>query len=225
MKFSGLILLPVSLLLLLSDCKKENDPPPGPVTDIEGNIYKTIRAGSQIWMAENLKTTLLNDSTAIPLVTDPENWRNLSTPGYCWYNNDDQINGATYGALYNGYTVSTGKLCPDGWHIPTANDWQLLKEFVIDSVSGGGKIKESGTIHWMTPNKGATNVSGFTALPAGIRYLDGSFTAIQYFTGIWIASESGSDSENYLGLYYKDASLTFGTVPKKDGLSVRCVKD
>jgi uncharacterized protein (TIGR02145 family) len=225
MKFSGFILIPVSLLLLISGCNKESEKPPDPVTDIEGNIYKTIKAGSQIWMAENLKSTLLNDSTEIPLVTDSLKWRNLTTPGYCWYNNDDLTNRETYGALYNGYTVSSGKLCPAGWHVPIAGDWQLLSEFLLDSLSGGGKLKESGTIHWMSPNKGATNASGFTALPSGIRYFDGSFTAIQYYTGIWTASESGSESENYLGLYYKDASLTFGTVSKKDGLSVRCVKD
>jgi len=225
MKISGFILIPVSLLILLPGCKKENEKPPDPVTDIEGNIYKTIKAGSQIWMAENLKSTLLNDSTVIPLVTDPENWRGLSSPGYCWYNNDDQANRETYGALYNGYTVSTGKLCPSGWHVPAADDWQLLKEFLADSISGGGKLKESGTIHWTSPNNGATNLSGFTALPSGIRYFDGSFTAIQYYTGIWCSSLSGSDSEDFFGLYYKDASLTFGTAPKKDGLSVRCVKD
>jgi uncharacterized protein (TIGR02145 family) len=225
MKFSGFILIPVSLLILLSGCKKDNEKAPDPVIDIEGNIYKTIKAGSQIWMAENLKSTLLNDSTAIPLVTDPENWRSLSTPGYSWYNNDDQTNQTTYGALYNGYTVNTGKLCPAGWHVPADEDWQLLREFLIDTVNAGGMMKEPGTLHWMTPNKGATNSSGFTALPSGIRYFDGSFTANQYYTGIWSASESGLESENYLGLYYKDASLTFGTVSKKDGLSVRCVKD
>lgn len=225
MKFSGFILIPVSFLLLLSGCKKENEKPPGPVTDIEGNIYNTIRAGSQIWMAENLKSTLLNDSTAIPLVTDPEKWRCLSGPGYCWYNNDDQTNSTTYGTLYNGYTVSTGKLCPTGWHVPADEDWKLLGEFLLDSLSGGGKLKESGTIHWMAPNKGATNTSGFTALPSGIRYFDGSFTAIQFYTGFWSSSESGTEDKWFLGLYYKDASLLFGSVHKKNGLSVRCVKD
>jgi uncharacterized protein (TIGR02145 family) len=225
MKFSGFILIPFSLLLLLSECKKENEKAPGPVTDIEGNIYKTIKAGSQIWMAENLKSTLLNDSTAIALVTDSEKWRNLSSPGYCWYNNDDSTNRETYGALYNGYTVRTGKLCPVGWHVPVGDDWQLLKEFLVDSLSGGGKLKEPGTIHWMSPNKGATNSSGFTALPSGIRYFDGSFTAIQFYTGFWSASESGKEDALFLGLYYKDASIILGTITKKDGLSVRCVKD
>ncbi len=225
MKFSGFILIPVLLLLLLSSCKKENERPPGPVTDIEGNVYKTIKAGSQIWMAENLKSTLLNDSTTIALVTDPEKWKSLSAPGYCYYNNDDQANSTTYGALYNGYAVSTGKLCPTGWHVPTAGDWQLLRELLLDSLSAGGKLKEFGSYHWMSPNTGATNIIGFTALPSGIRYFDGSFTAIQFYTGFWSASESGKEDEWYLGLYYKDASLVFSTVPKKDGLSVRCVKD
>lgn len=224
MKFQICILSFTLIVLLSYSCKKEVEEPPGPVIDLEGNTYKTIKAGTQIWMAENLKSTVLNDGTEISLVRDSATWRDLESPGYCWYNNDI-TNSAAYGALYNGFSVSTGKLCPDGWHIPDIEEWQLLRDFLTDTISDMGKMKESGTEHWMTPNTGATNSSGFTALPSGFRYIDGSFTAIQYYTGFWSASEIGSDNEWFLGLYYREAGSSLGSVSKKYGLSVRCVKD
>ena len=225
MKFSQLILILISFLLLLLGCKKGNDPKPLPVTDLEGNTYKTIKAGIQIWMAENLRSTKFNDGTNISPIPASVQWRNIIAPGYCWYDNDSIANSATYGTLYNGYAVNSGKLCPTGWHIPVMDEWQKLREFLTDTISEGGKLKEAGTIHWMTPNKGATNSSGFTALPSGFRYTDGSFTAIQYYTGFWSASEIDSDNELFLGLYYGDASALMNSVSKKYGLSVRCVKD
>jgi uncharacterized protein (TIGR02145 family) len=225
MKLSGFIITLNLLLVLSFSCKKQSEAPPGPVTDLEGNTYKTIRAGTQIWMAENLKSAILNDGTEISLTTSSVTWRDLTAPGYCWYNNDNISTGATYGALYNGYTVNTGKLCPAGWHIPDTEEWQILREFLTDTISEGGRLKESGTEHWFTPNKGATNSIGFTALPSGFRYTDGSFTAIQSYTGFWLASGSGTNYEWFLGLYYGDAAATMNYVSKKYGLSVRCIKD
>jgi uncharacterized protein (TIGR02145 family) len=218
-------LILVALVILVISCKKKNDKPLILVTDIEGNTYKTVKIDTQVWMAENLRTTRYNDGTEIPLVTNTEAWGNLTTPGYCWYNNDEVAYKDPYGALYNGHTVSTGKLCPTGWHVPTQEEWQRLRVFLNDTITGGGKMKEAGTTHWLTPNKGADNSSGFTALGAGIRYFEGSFSSVLYYTSIWSSTEIGSNDEWYLSLYFGDAIVKINHRSKKHGFSVRCVKD
>ena len=225
MKFSKYILIIVTLVSLSISCTKKEEKPPDPVTDIEGNTYKTVRIGLQIWMAENLKTTKFNDGTSIAPVADSIAWRNLATPGYCMYNKNDTAYKRTYGLLYNAYTADSGKVCPTGWHLPGIEEWQQLSDFLADSIYTGGKLKETGTTHWMTPNKGATNTTGFSALPAGIRYFEGSFTAISYYTAFWSASASGNEEEGYSSLYYGDAKVNMGHVSKKHGFSIRCVKD
>ena len=91
----------------------------GTVTDLDGNIYSTITIGNQIWLASNLKTTKFKDGTTIPLITGNTAWINLISPGYCWYNNDATTYKSTYGALYNWYSVNSGRLCPTGWHVPS----------------------------------------------------------------------------------------------------------
>lgn len=225
MKFSKSILLLGTLTILLISCRKEGEKPPEPVTDIEGNTYKTVKIGTQVWMAENLKTTKFNDGTDIASVIDSIAWRNLTTPGYCMYNKNDTVFKRTYGLLYNGYTADSGKVCPTGWHLPENEEWQLLSDFLADSLYGGGKLKETGTTHWKTPNRGATNTSGFSALPAGIRYFEGSFTALLYYTAFWSATASGNDVEGYTSLYYGDAKVKTGYASKKHGFSIRCIKD
>ena len=122
------------------------------VQDIDGNNYLTVTIGTQIWMAENLRTTKYNDGTAIPLVTDNTTWANLTTPAYCWYNNDAKTNGSTYGALYNWYSVNTKKLCPTGWHVPNDTEWTTLTTYLGGTAVAGGKLKETGTAHWYSPN-------------------------------------------------------------------------
>ena len=154
------------------------------LTDIDGNAYKAIKIGNQVWMYENLKTTKLNDGTAIPLVTTSAAWGNLTTPGYCWYNNDEASNKNVYGALYNWYTINTGKLCPAGWHVPTVAEWTTLTTFLGGESVAGGKLKETGIAHWKSPNTGASNETGFTALPGGFRDFDGVFAQI-YNSGCW----------------------------------------
>ena len=223
-KISSCALILGSLIFLAVSCKKE-EKLPGSVTDITGNIYKTVKTGTQVWMAENLKTTRFNDGTDIPLVTDSTAWSSLSTPGYCWYNNDESKYKNPYGALYNGYTLSTGKLCPAGWHVPAKEEWQILRDFLGDTIDGGGKMKEAGIKHWFSPNKGADNSSGFTALGAGIRYFEGTYSAVLYFTGFWSDTVIGSDEEWFLNLYYGDAIVNLSLISKNYGFSVRCVKN
>ena len=108
------------------------------VVDIDGNVYHTVTIGTQVWMVENLKTTRYNDGTAIPLVTDGTAWAALTTPGYCWYNNDSATYKNTYGALYNWYAVNTGKLAPTGWHVPTDSEWTVLTTYL------GGESLQAG---------------------------------------------------------------------------------
>jgi uncharacterized protein (TIGR02145 family) len=126
-----------------------------------GNIWKAIQIGIQIRMAKNLKTNKLNDNTPISKVTDPAAWGTLITPGYSWYYNASTLK-ATYGALYNWYVVNTGKLCPTGWHVPDKSEWETLVIYLGGVDQAGGKMKEEGTLHWTSPNFGATNESGFT---------------------------------------------------------------
>jgi uncharacterized protein (TIGR02145 family) len=225
MKFCISVSIIAALIIISVSCKKDPETPPEPVFDIDGNVYKTVKIGTQVWMAENLKTTRFNDGTNITQVTDSVAWRNLITPAYCLYNKNDTVYKRIYGILYNGFTIDSGKLCPTGWHVPDNEDWQLLKAFITDSLSVGGKLKESGTAHWKTPNKGANNNSGFSALPAGVRYFEGSYTAIHTFTGFWSASYSSPGDYWYLSLYYGDAKAPMNSVSKKYGLSIRCLKD
>jgi uncharacterized protein (TIGR02145 family) len=195
------------------------------VRDIEGNRYKTVTIGTQVWMADNLKTTRYNDGTGIPMVTDNNAWINLKTPAFSWYNNDSTENKKTYGALYNWYAVNTKKLCPVGWHVPTEDEWMKLVDLLDGFVLAGGKMKEKGTEHWKSPNDGTTNESGFTALPGGYRSVDGIFNYIR-IAGYWWSSTKFNESNilfwtiRYkLGYIYKYRSEMFC------GFSVRCMKD
>lgn len=154
------------------------------VSDIDGNIYKTIQIGAQAWMAENLKTTKFNDGSPIPYIADATDWSQLSAPGYCWYNNDAESFKTVIGALYNWYTTDVagngGKnVCPSGWHVPTDPEWTILTDYLGGLSVAGGKLKESGISHWQSPNINASNESGFTAIPGGYRsYTDGAYFSI-----------------------------------------------
>lgn len=196
----------------------------GTVTDIGSNIYNIVTIGTQIWMAENLKTTKYKDGTAIPLATDGSAWAALETPGYSWYNNDSTTYNATYGALYNWYTVSTGILCPTGWHVPSDAEWTTLITYWGGENVAGGKLKESGTTHWSSPNIGATNETGFTALPGGYADDDVSFFYFRLYGGWWSSTGGGLEAWSRC-MTYTDSRVYHEYYNKKDGFSVRCVKD
>ena len=212
----------LGLILIITSCKKEVETIT--VTDYDGNVYKTVLLGDQYWMAENLKTTRYNNGTAIPLVTDNASWFYLKTPGYCWYNNDEAAYKATNGALYNWYTVNTGNLCPTGWHVPTDVEWKTLATAMGDYLIAGGKLKETGTTHWTSPNTGATNESGFTALPAGARS-GGTFAYIGSVGSWWVSNEYSSVSGWCRDIDHDDTILSRYVSPKVIGLSVRCLRD
>ncbi len=219
-----ILLILMAVVIVMVTCSKE-EKAPDPVTDIDGNTYKTLKIGTQIWMAENLKTTLFNDGLPITLITDTTDWNSTVTAGYCWYNNDEASNKDTYGAIYNGFTVDSARLCPAGWHIPSLEEWQQLIAFLGDTTTAGGQLKEEGTNHWITPNIGATNSTGFTALASGFRYYDGTFASILYYTCFWSSTNNNSGNQWYTGLYYGNASLKTDYRSKKYGFSVRCIKD
>ena len=199
----------------------------GTMTDQDGNIYKTIIIGNQTWMAENLRTTKYRDGSAIPKVSDSLEWSNLTTGAYCPYR--DTLNPlfiATYGRLYNWYAVNTGMLAPEGWHIPTKNEWQTLEEFIGLGPGLGGKLKETGTLHWEDPNAGATNASGFTALPSGIYgYPNTRFYSLGKNGFYWTTTSDNEDYAFGFGLNYYYADVFGGVYLKKIGFSVRLIKN
>ncbi len=201
----------------------------GTVTDVEGNVYKTITIGTQTWMAENLKTTKYRDGTAIPNMADNTLWNNLSTGAYCDYGNNPD-NSKTYGKLYNWYAVSdVHNICPVGWHVPTEAEMELIGVYLGGYQIIGGKMKETGITHWVISNEGATNESGFTGLPGGMRYFDGPFIDI-HLGGYWWSSSKANDYYDLEAHYYflsGDGVDNFldGYGNKTNGMSVRCVKD
>jgi len=193
----------------------------GTVTDIEGNIYQTVRIGDQVWMAENLRTKSYNDNTTIEEVTDDPTWAGLTTGARCWYNND--INNDIF--LYNWYAVDTNKLCPTGWNVPTQSDLTNLSQYLGGADIAGGWLKAIGTSQWASPNTGATNETGFTGVPTGIRFGAGSFSAtMDNITLFWSETENGN---NAIGreLNYNSASFYQGDYSKNAGISVRCIQN
>jgi len=199
-----------------------------PVTDIEGNVYNTVYIGGQFWMAKNLKTTRYNDSTDIPLVEDGITWNILTSPAYCWYNNNQAAYKEIYGAIYNWYVINTGKLCPTGWHVPTDEEWIALTNYLGGEGVAGGKLKETGTSHWESPNAGATNETGFTAIPNGYRNYLGGWSSTENLSRYgywWTSSQSVSDNPYYRIMEYNSTNVVRNALQKGLGIAVRCVKN
>ncbi|MFT7001001.1 MAG: hypothetical protein ACJAVW_002024, partial [Spirosomataceae bacterium] len=209
------------------------------VKDIDNNRYDIITIGTQTWMAENLKTTRYNDGSLIPLITDATLWGTASTneaPGYCWYNApNESTNLIAYGALYNWYAINPStngnkNVCPVGWHVPTDGEWDILRDHLDPAANGntniaGGKMKEAGLAHWITPNIGATNESGFAGLPGGFRYYNGTFYYIGS-DGYWWSSTEGSTTVAWgWGLGTVSGDVYGTSLNKGSGFSVRCLRD
>lgn len=134
----------------------------------DDKVYKIVKIGNQVWMAENLNTSHYLNGDSIPQVQDKAEWVALTTGAWCYYQNDAE-NGKTYGKLYNWYAVNDPRgLAPEGWHIPTDAEWIALIDYLGGTNVAGGKMKQIGTVHWISPNLGATNESGFSALPGGL---------------------------------------------------------
>jgi uncharacterized protein (TIGR02145 family) len=213
-------------LFLANSCKKDDSSNSSDnVTDVDGNVYHTITIGSQTWMVENLKVTHYNDGINDPITYDTAG--GLTTPAYCWYN-DDITNKNKYGALYNGYAATSLKLCPVGWHVPYDSEWAtLISNLGGDSTLVGGYLKESGSDHWLAPNTGTnSNSSGFKALPGGCRLTDGTFKLINYCGWFWSSTTSSSSPTAAWHEYmkYNSQAIYRTTGSKSLGFSVRCIK-
>lgn len=195
------------------------------VMDADSNVYATITIGNQIWMAENLKTTKFNDGKPISLVVNDALWKSLSRPAYCWYNNDKR-NKEIYGALYNWYAIDSKKICPKGWHVPSKVDWAYMISFVGDENYSGPKLKEKGTDHWKNLFDNATDEYEFTALPGGMRYYSGAFPLFGGSYAIWWTASGYSVTDAWCrGLEDSSIRIFGGHDDKRNGFSVRCIKD
>jgi len=209
----------------------------GTMTDIDGNIYTTVKIGDQWWMAENLKTTQYRDGTAIPNVTVNATWAGLSTGAYCTYNNDGSSESDTYGYLYNWYAVNgdgTKELAPTGWRVATDDDWKALEmhlgmsQITADLTSWRGTdegTRLKSTSGWDNDGNGPDWV-GFSALPGGFRdFNDGGFYNMGLAAGFWSTSEHDATSAWRRVLLYDNVAVHRNKGSKGDGFSVRCVKD
>ncbi len=211
------------------------------VTDIDGNVYNTIKIGDQWWMVENLKVTHYKDGTPIPKVTGGSEWASLTSGAQCIYSNDSTSNLSTYGRLYNWYAVDDSRnIAPEGWHVPTDEEWKELEMYLGMSQSEaddtgwrgtdeGDKLKEAGHVHWNEDEYGdinGTNESGFTALPGGYRSCYyGNYSSIGYGAYFWSSSEGNSSSAWSRRLGYLNSGMSRNYDYKAYGFSVRCVRD
>jgi uncharacterized protein (TIGR02145 family) len=225
----------------------------GTVTDVDGNVYKTVRIGTQWWMAENLRVTHYRNGNGIqaaaaggqpwmagnpiathhpygdeiPLVTDNAAWSTLTTGAYCIYDNNES-NAQIYGNLYNWYAVADSRgIAPLGWHVPIDDEWQMLVEIVGGDLVAGGALKEAGTAHWLDPNTG-TDAHGFAALPGGYRLIDGDYRRLGINALFWSSTE---DPEGFMpfawyrSLFNSTSRVNRLSDSRKIGMSVRCVRD
>jgi uncharacterized protein (TIGR02145 family) len=217
----------ISKIITLSDIA------PNTVTDIDGNIYNTITIGSQLWMKENLNVQRFKNGEAIPNVTDVSTWANTTTAAWCRVNNNpDASNAFKIGLLYNGYVAQDARgVCPNGWKVPNDSDFNKLVEYLGDNA--GGKLKEANGIYslWNSPNTGATNESGFTALPGGFRHGKTGTWTESYFDHVfnmcrfWTKSTSFAGGVYCLDVWHSNAGTSRGSQIQSYGSSIRCIKE
>ncbi|MDX9880831.1 MAG: fibrobacter succinogenes major paralogous domain-containing protein [Prolixibacteraceae bacterium] len=214
-----------------------------PVKDVDGNEYKTVKFGGQVWMAENLKTTKYSDGTAIANVTGDSTWAELTTPSYCWYNNDSAAY-IKYGALYNWYATDATSnqnrnICPEGWHVPTDEDWKILALYLGNNgyafegerrdIAKAMAASSGWKAHDITGNVGhdqaSNNSSGFTALPGGYRNFLGKFNYVGTYAYWWSSTESSGSKGWYRFIHSYYSYLGRNNFSKQNGFCIRCLQD
>lgn len=196
----------------------------GEISDSDGNLYRTIQIGTQFWMAENLRTSRYADSSIILQVNNYQSWQAMTDGAWCWYDTS-MVYDIPYGKLYNWYAVTDSRgLCPSGWHLPTDADWTTLTNFLGGETVAGGKLKEAGLAHWLAPNVGATNESGFTGLPGGFRESNGNFYEIGGYGSWWTNTVYQTIFAWYRNFYTINAEVLRNPAQQNTGRAVRCVK-
>ena len=234
---NGIVVL---LSLLLFMCNKNNptgsttddNGDPGPLADIDGNVYQTVQIGDQWWITENLKVTHFRNGDPIPNVTDNTAWIALSTSAYCAYENDES-NADTYGYLYNWYAVNDNRnIAPAGWHVPTESDWNELEQFLgmdpaAENMTGWRGVDEGNKMKSTTgwgPDDDGNNESGLSLLPGGLRGGDGSFSSMGDGGSFWSSSRSSSQAW-YRWLGTQGPAVFRSSYSKVFGCIVRLVRD
>ncbi|MFA6569869.1 MAG: fibrobacter succinogenes major paralogous domain-containing protein [Bacteroidota bacterium] len=219
----------ILLFLLLQCC---NDKTTNPLR----NSYQSVTIGTQVWMLKNLDVDHYRNGDIIPEVKDPTEWSNLSTGAWS-YCNEDSVTDSIYGKFYNWYAVNDPRgLAPEGWHIPSDEEWKTLEIYLGMSQSEadkegsrgtneGGKLKEAGTVHWKYPNIGATNETGFTALPGGFHYPNGNHYNIGIYFQCWTSTEHSATFSWFRNLAYGYSNIFRAYDHKENGFSVRCIKN
>ncbi len=196
--------------------------------DIEGNVYKTIKIGTQTWMAENLRTTRFQDHDQLGFIKDSTEWKTYNTAAFCNYNNtDNEDTIATYGRLYNSWAARDYRnIAPKGWHVPTISEFMTLFKYLGGYNIAGYKMKEAGNLHWELPSDNNDNSSGFTALPGGWTYENQEYVGMGSFANYWTRSESaGSDDGVFVYMYSPLGDIYIRYNPYSCGYAIRCIKD
>lgn len=243
MKTKLFLMFIISLTLAIYSCKKDDNNPSNPyngkslavfnedieygiLTDQDGNIYKTVKIGTQTWMAENLRTTKYRNGDEIQKVVNDSEWAYLSSGAFCNYNNTEDYNTiATYGRLYNWFVIDDSRnVAPNGWHVPSDAEWTTLINFLGGDLNAGGKMKMKESLIWVNPDPNITNESGFTAIPAGMReWYTGEYS---FACGFW----SNTQADDGVSSWHRSLSVDNNTITryqpnKMYGFSIRCVKD
>jgi uncharacterized protein (TIGR02145 family) len=195
------------------------------ITDIDGNTYNGIQIENQFWLTENLNVSKYRNGDDIPEVKDKKEWKKLTTGAWCNYENNAE-NGTIYGKLYNWYAVTDPRgLAPEGYHIPSSEEWNTMLANLGGDFGAGGKMKEKGTTHWNSPNEKATNQSGFTALPAGRRLEEENFADLGDTAEFWSTTEYNPEVGGSLQVKSRNKNAMLSVSRKKGGSSVRCIKN
>ncbi len=192
--------------------------------DCDGNTYPIVSIGNQVWMATNLHVTHYRNGDEIPNITDDAIWTGLSSGAYCWYDNNQNYEYA-YGAIYNWYAITdTRGICPDGWRVPTSDDWTTLTTFLGGTGVAGGKMKATKNL-WSSPNTGATNSSYFSGLPGGCRDNAGLYKYTGTKSYWWSSTETSSTQASNRALNYNNDDASVANSTKQNGFSVRCIRN
>jgi uncharacterized protein (TIGR02145 family) len=215
----------VILIIALMGCGKSTSNGPATVSDADGNVYKTVTIGTQTWMAENLRVRHYRNGDAIPNITQDSVWSNLSTGACCDYDNNAG-NSSTYGCFYNWHAAADSRnICPAGWHMPSDSEWTVLSTYLGGVNTAGGSMKSTTMGNWMSPNMGASNSCGFSALPGGNRNFHGAYSYMGSYAIWWAATAYDPTYAYYRSLRWDNAQVDRGYGYKTIGYSVRCVKD